>query len=139
MLTGLFVGFAAIATAYSMWRVYDIFFRNDEEEEVQSVSYYHDSEILEEPQAGIKFQIEDPEGVDADDTLEVVNEWIQNDDPNIISGEYQIKVSTLSDIGIVEISGDASPLILDSYENVEFPYVDGDSNLEWVKVDLDFA
>lgn len=139
MLTGLFVGFAAIATAYSMWRVYDIFFRNDEEEEVQSVSYYHDSEILEEPQAGIKFQIEDPEGVDADDTLEVVNEWIQNDDPNIISGEYQIKVSTLSDVGIVEISGDASPLILDSYENVEFPYVDGDSNLEWVKVDLDFA
>ena len=138
MFTGLFVGFAAIATAYSMWRVYDIFFRLDEEE-TPSVSYYHDSEILEEPQVGIKFQIEDPEGVDADDTLEVVNEWIQNDDPNIISGEYQIKVSTLSDVGIVEISGDASPLILDSYENVEFPYVDGDSNLEWVKVDLDFA
>jgi hypothetical protein len=138
MLTGLFVGFAAIATAYSMWRVYDIFFRPDEEA-TPSVSYYHDSEILEEPQVGIKFQIEDPQGVDADDTLEVVNEWIQNDDPNIISGEYQIKVSTLSDVGIVEISGDASPLILDSYENVEFPYVDGDSNLEWIKVDLDFA
>ncbi|MEK9696221.1 MAG: hypothetical protein VW270_10675 [Candidatus Poseidoniales archaeon] len=138
MITGLFVGFAAIATAYSMWRVYDIFFRPDEEE-TPSVSYYHDSEILEEPQVGIKFQIEDPQGVDADDTLEVVNEWIQNDDPNIISGEYQIKVSTLSDVGIVEISGDASPLILDSYENVEFPYVDGDSNLEWIKVDLDFA
>ena len=140
MLAGLIVIGAAFATTFTAWRLYDIYFNEKpEEEKVPSISYHTDSEIFQEPQVGIKYQIEDPEGVDADDTLEAVNDWIQNDDPNIISGDYHILVSTLSDIGVVEISGDASPLLLDNYEDVEVPYVDGEGNLEWAKVDLDFA
>jgi hypothetical protein len=139
MLAGLIVIGAAFATTFTVWRLYDIYFNEKPEEEAPSISYHHDSEILQDPQVGIKYLVEDPEGVDADDTLEAVNDWIQNDDPNIISGDYQILVSTLSDIGVVEISGDASPLLLDNYEDVEVPYVDGEGNLEWAKVDLDFA
>jgi len=139
MLFGLITGFGIIATVYSMWKVYDVFFTPDDEDETLSISYVHDADFFEDPQMGLKFLIEDPEGVDAHETLEAVNEWIRADDPNIITGDYRIKVNTFDEFGLVQISGDASPLILDNYEDVELPYVDGDNNLEWVKVDLDFS
>ena len=139
MILGLSVGVAALVTGYSMWRVYDIFFSDKEEEEVPSITYLHNSEIFQDPQMGIDYRIEDTQGVDADKTLEAINEWIQEDEPNLITGDYDIKVSTLSNIALVEISGDASSLLLDSYNDVEIPYVDGENNLEWVKVDMDFT
>jgi hypothetical protein len=102
-------------------------------------SYHSDADWFETPQVGIKYLIEDEDGVDAQDTVEAVAEWIREDEPNIISGKWQAQVDTLADTGLVQISGDASALLLDSYDDVELPYVDGDGDLKFVTVDLDFA
>lgn len=140
--------FAAIAGAavLTVWAAVEawnwVFNREDEvvSNESEAVHSYHaEGEWLEEPQVGITYQIEDEEGVDAEETVEAVAEWIRNDDPNIISGEWQAQVNTLADTAVVQINGDATPLLLDSYEDVEMPYVDLDGDLKWVNVDLDFA
>ena len=142
----LLFGAIAVAGLLTVWAVVEVwdwaFNREDEvvnSEPESQMTYYHDNEVLETPQVGIKYLIEDEDGIDADETVEAVAEWIRNDDPNIISGEWQAQVNTLADTGVVQIDGDASPLLLDSYEDVEMPYVDLDGDLKWVNVDLDFA
>ena len=140
----LLFGAVFAASLLTIWAVVEIwdwaFNREDEVAEVEaSMAYYADAEWLEEPQVGIKYLIEDEEGVDAEETVEAVAEWIRNDDPNIISGDWQAQVNTLADTAVVQINGDASPLLLDSYDDVEMPYVDLDGDLKWVNVDLDFA
>jgi len=142
----LLFGAVLAASALTIWaaiEVWDWAFNREDDvasNESEAVYSYHaDGEWLEEPQVGITYLVEDEEGVDAQETVEAVAEWIRNDDPNIISGEWQAQVNTLADTGVVQIDGDASPLLLDSYEDVEMPYVDLDGDLKWVNVDLDFA
>jgi hypothetical protein len=140
----IFFAAVAAASALTLWAVVEAynwaFNRNEEELTAESVTSYHsDADWFETPQVGIKYLIEDEDGVDAQDTVEAVAEWIREDEPNIISGKWQAQVDTLADTGLVQISGDASALILDSYADVELPYVDGDGDLKWVTVDLDFA
>jgi len=142
----LLFGAIAVAGLLTVWAVVEVwdwaFNREDEvvnSEPESQMTYYHDNEVLETPQVGIKYLIEDEDGVDADETVEAVAEWIRNDEPNIISGDWQAQVNTLADTGVIQIKGDASPLLLDSYEDVELPYVDNNGDLNWVNVDLDFA
>ncbi len=142
----LLFGAIAVAGLLTIWAVVEVwdwaFNREDEvvnSEPESQMTYYHDNEVLETPQVGIKYLIEDEDGIDADETVEAVAEWIRNDDPNIISGDWQAQVNTLADTGVIQIKGDASPLLLESYEDVELPYVDNNGDLNWVNVDLDFA
>jgi hypothetical protein len=142
----LLFGAIAVAGLLTVWAVVEVwdwaFNREDEvvnSEPESQMTYYHDNEVLETPQVGIKYLIEDEDGIDADETVEAVAEWIRNDEPNIISGDWQAQVNTLADTGVIQIKGDASPLLLDSYEDVELPYVDNNGDLNWVNVDLDFA
>jgi len=134
---------AAILTVWAVVEAWDWVFNREDEvvsnEPESQMTYYHDNEVLETPQVGIKYLIEDEDGIDADETVEAVAEWIRNDDPNIISGDWQAQVNTLADTGVIQIKGDASPLLLESYEDVELPYVDNNGDLNWVNVDLDFA
>ena len=142
----LLFGAIAVAGLLTVWAVVEVwdwaFNREDEvvnSEPESQMTYYHDNEVLETPQVGIKYLIEDEDGIDADETVEAVAEWIRNDEPNIISGDWQAQVNTLADTGVIQIKGDASPLLLDSYEDVELPYVDNNGDLNLVNVDLDFA
>jgi hypothetical protein len=142
----LLFGAIAVAGLLTIWatvEVWDWAFNREDEvvnsEPESQMTYYHDNEVLETPQVGIKYLIEDEDGIDADETVEAVAEWIRNDDPNIISGDWQAQVNTLADTGVIQIKGDASPLLLESYEDVELPYVDNNGDLNWVNVDLDFA
>ena len=88
--------FAAVAaaSALTLWaavEAYNWAFNRDEEEyTAESVTSYHsDAEWFETPQVGIKYLIEDEDGVDAQDTVEAVAEWIREDEPNITSGKWQ--------------------------------------------------
>ena len=103
------------------------------------MSYYHESEILTEPQAGVKYLVEDDEGIDAQMTLDAVLDWVEADEPNIWTGDYNVTVYTWNDAGLVHIHGDASTLIKDRYDDVEVPYFTGEGMLETAEIDLQFA
>ena len=113
--------------------------KDDIEDEVPVLSYYSDAEWLEEPQADVKYLIDDDTGIDAQLTLNAVMDWVEADDPNIWTGDWNVKVYTWNDSGLVHIRGDASTIIKDRYENVEVPYFTGDGFMETATVDLDFA
>ena len=143
----LFLGIGAVMFTATLfvggWVLYDQFFRNDTkdttESEVPVFAYHHESEILQEPQAGVKYLVEDDAGIDADLTLTAVMDWVQADDPNIWTGDWKVTVNTYNDAGLVQIHGDASTLIEDKYDDVQVPYFTGDGFLETVSVDLDFT
>ena len=143
----LFLGLGAVAFTATLfvggWVLYDQFFRNDTkdttESEVSSFAYYHESEILQEPQAGVKYLVEDDAGIDADLTLTAVMDWVKADDPNIWTGDWKVTVNTYNDAGLVQIHGDASTMLKDKYDDVQVPYFTGDGFLETVSVDLDFT
>ena len=143
----LFLGLGAVAFTATLfvggWVLYDQFFRNDTkdttESEVPVFAYHHESEILQEPQAGVKYLVEDDAGIDADLTLTAVMDWVQADDPNIWTGDWKVTVNTYNDAGLVQIHGDASTMIKDKYDDVQVPYFTGDGFLETVSVDLDFT
>lgn len=143
----LFLGLGAVAFTATLfvggWVLYDQFFRNDTkdttESEVPSFAYYHESEILQEPQAGVKYLVEDDAGIDADLTLTAVMDWVKADDPNIWTGDWKVTVNTYNDAGLVQIHGDASTMLKDKYDDVQVPYFTGDGFLETVSVDLDFT
>ena len=109
------------------------------ESEVPAIAYYSDAEWLDQPQATIKYLVEDDQGIDADLTLGAVMQWVQNDEPNIYTGDWNVKVNTWNDAGVVQINGDASTLIKDRYDDVEMPYFTGDGFIEHVTIDLEFA
>jgi len=143
----LFLGLGAVAFTATLfvggWVLYDQFFRNDTkdttESEVPSFAYFHDSEILSEPQAGVSYLVEDDAGIDADLTLTAVMDWVKADDPNIWTGDWKVTVNTYNDAGLVQIHGDASTMLKDKYDDVQVPYFTGDGFLETVSVDLDFT
>jgi len=109
------------------------------ESEVPAIAYYSDAEWLDQPQATIKYLVEDDQGIDADLTLGAVMQWVQNDEPNIYTGDWNVKVNTWNDAGVVQINGDASTLIKNRYDDVEMPYFTGDGFIEHVTIDLEFA
>ena len=138
--------FAAVAgaSALTLWALVEAYnwaFGTEDkiEDATASNTYYTDAPWFEEPQVGIRYLIEDPDGVDASDTLDAVVEWIYDDEPNIITGKWQATVNTLADVAVVDIKGDASALLEDRYDDVEMPYVDKTGDVEYVKVDMDFA
>ena len=143
----LFLGLGAVAFTATLfvggWILYDQFFRNDTkdttESEVPVFAYHHESEILQEPQAGVKYLVEDDAGIDADLTLTAVMDWVKADDPNIWTGDWKVTVNTYNDAGLVQIHGDASTMLKDKYDDVQVPYFTGDGFLETVSVDLDFT
>ena len=143
----LFLGLGAVAFTATLfvggWVLYDQFFRNDTkdttESEVPSFAYFHDSEILSEPQAGVSYLVEDDAGIDADLTLTAVMDWVKADDPNIWTGDWKVTVNTYNDAGLVQIKGDASTMLKETYDDVQVPYFTGDGFLETVTIDLDFA
>ena len=107
MLLFAAVAGASFLTVYALaeaWQwAQNNWFNEESETEVAHSSYYSDAEWLQEPQAGIKYLVEDEDGVDTGETLDAVVEWINNDDPNILTGDWQAKVSTVADIGLIEI------------------------------------
>ena len=143
----LFLGVGAVMFTATLfvggWVLYDQFFRNDTkdatESEVPSFAYFHDSEILSEPQAGVSYLVEDDAGIDADLTLTAVMDWVKADDPNIWTGDWKVTVNTYNDAGLVQIKGDASTMLKETYDDVQVPYFTGDGFLETVTIDLDFA
>jgi hypothetical protein len=143
----LFLGVGAVMFTATLfvggWVLYDQFFRNDTkdatESEVPVFAYHHESEILQEPQAGVKYLVEDDAGIDADLTLTAVMDWVKADDPNIWTGDWKVTVNTYNDAGLVQIHGDASTMLKETYDNVQVPYFTGDGFLETVSVDLDFT
>jgi len=143
----LFLGVGAVMFTATLfvggWVLYDEFFRNDTkdttESEVPVFAYHHESEILQEPQAGVKYLVEDDAGIDADLTLTAVMDWVKADDPNIWTGDWKVTVNTYNDAGLVQIHGDASTMLKETYDNVQVPYFTGDGFLETVSVDLDFT
>jgi len=143
----LFLGLGAVAFTATLfvggWILYDQFWGNekvdDTESETPTVAYYADGEWFSEPQAGIKYLVEDDEGIDAQLTLEAVMDWVEADEPNIWTGDWEVKVWTWNDAGVVSINGDASTLIEDRYDDVEIPYFTGDGFIEHATVDLEFA
>ena len=142
----LFLGLGAVGITLTAilggWVLYNEYFSGDKgntESEVPVMSYYHDAEFLAEPQAGIKYLVEDESGVDEGGTLDAVVDWIQADEPNIFTGDWQAKVSSWNDVALIEIDGDASTMIEDRYADVVMPYIDGDNNFETVTVDLEFV
>jgi len=143
----LFLGVGAVMFTATLfiggWVLYDQFFRNDTkdttESEVPTFAYYHESEILQEPQAGVSYLVEDDAGIDADLTLTAVMDWVKADDPNIWTGDWKVTVNTYNDAGLVQIKGDASTMLKETYDDVQVPYFTGDGFLETVTIDLDFA
>ena len=143
----LFLGLGAVAFTATLfvggWILYDQFQNKEEvddnEGENLSTAYYTDAEWFTEPQAGIKYLVEDDEGIDAQLTLEAVMDWVQADEPNIWTGDWEVTVWTWNDTGVVGINGDASTLIEDRYDDVEIPYFTGDGFVEHATVDLEFA
>ena len=143
----LFLGLGAVGltltTLIGGWIIYNEFIADkkvdDTESEVPTLSYYHESEILTEPQAGVKYLVEDDEGIDAQMTLDAVLDWVEADEPNIWTGDYNVTVYTWNDAGLVHIHGDASTLIKDRYDDVEVPYFTGEGMLETAEVDFQFA
>jgi len=143
----LFLGVGAVMFTATLfvggWVLYDEFFRNDTkdttESEVPVFAYHHESKILQEPQAGVKYLVEDDAGIDADLTLTAVMDWVKADDPNIWTGDWKVTVNTYNDAGLVQIHGDASTMLKETYDNVQVPYFTGDGFLETVSVDLDFT
>jgi len=143
----LFLGVGAVMFTATLfiggWVLYDQFWGGDAkdttESEVPVFAYHHESEILEQPTAGIKYLVQDDEGIDADQTLSAVMQWVQADEPNIWTGDWQVRVNTWNDAGVIQIHGDASTLIKDRYDDVNLPYFTGDGFLEQATVDLEFV
>jgi len=143
----LFLGVGAVMFTATIfiggWVLYDQFWGNDDkdttESEVPSFAYFHDSEILSEPQAGVSYLVEDDAGIDADLTLTAVMDWVKADDPNIWTGDWKVTVNTYNDAGLVQIKGDASTMLKETYDDVQVPYFTGDGFLETVTIDLDFT
>jgi hypothetical protein len=143
----LFLGLGAVGLTLTAfiggWIIYNEFIVgekvDDTESEVPTLSYYHESEILTEPQAGVKYLVEDDEGIDAQMTLDAVMDWVEADEPNIWTGDFNVTVYTWNDAGLVHIHGDASTLIKDRYDDVEVPYFTGEGMLETAEIDLQFA
>ena len=143
----LFLGLGAVAFTATLfvggWILYDQFQNREEvddnEGENLATAYYADSEWFTEPQAGIKYLVEDDEGIDAQLTLEAVMDWVEADEPNIWTGDWNVTVWTWNDAGVIGINGDASTLIKDRYDDVEIPYFTGDGFVEHATVDLEFA
>ena len=143
----LLFGIAAVSITASVilggYLLYEYFWgddsKDDIEDEVPVLSYYSDAEWLEEPQADVKYLIDDDTGIDAQLTLNAVMDWVEADDPNIWTGDWNVTVYTWNDSAVVHINGDASSIIKDNYENVELPYFTGDGFYETATVDLDFA
>jgi len=143
----LFLGLGAVAFTATLfvggWILYDQFQNKEEvddnEGENLSTAYYADAEWFTEPQAGIKYLVEDDEGIDAQLTLEAVMDWVEADEPNIWTGDWNVTVWTWNDAGVIGINGDASTLIKDRYDDVEIPYFTGDGFVEHATVDLEFA
>lgn len=143
----LFLGLGAVGITLTAivggWVIYDQFFKDVKEDttesEIPAVAYYSDEEWFSEPQASIKYLVEDDEGIDAQLTLEAVMDWVEADEPNIWTGDWNVKVWTWNDAGVVQINGDASTLIKDRYDDVEVPYFTGDGFVETATIDLEFA
>jgi len=143
----LFLGLGAVGLTLTAfiggWIIYNEFIAvekvDDTESEVPTLSYYHESEILTEPQAGVKYLVEDDEGIDAQMTLNAVMDWVEADEPNIWTGDWNVTVYTWNDAGLVHIHGDASTLIKDRYDDVEVPYFTGEGFVETAEIDLQFA
>jgi hypothetical protein len=143
----LFLGLGAVGLTLTAfiggWIIYNEFIAvekvDDTESEVPTLSYYHESEILTEPQAGVKYLVEDDEGIDAQMTLDAVMDWVEADEPNIWTGDFNVTVYTWNDAGLVHIHGDASTLIKDRYDDVEVPYFSGVGFIETAEIDLQFA
>lgn len=143
----LFLGLGAVAFTATLfvggWVLYDQFQNREEvddnEGENLATAYYADAEWFTEPQAGIKYLVEDDEGIDAQLTLEAVMDWVEADEPNIWTGDWEVTVWTWNDAGVIGINGDASTLIEDRYDDVEIPYFTGDGFVEHATVDLEFA
>ena len=144
MLLFGFVAASLTATALlGGYLVYQYFWSDDSkddiEDEVPVLSYYSDAEWLEEPQADVKYLVDDDSGIDANLTLNAVMDWVEADDPNIWTGDWDVTVYTWNDSAVVHINGDASSIIKDRYDNVELPYFTGDGFYETATVDLEFA
>jgi len=143
----LFLGLGAVGLTLTAiiggWVLYQEVFAEERvdttESETPAVSYYSDAEWFEEPQAGIRYLVEDDEGIDTQLTLNAVMDWVKADEPNIWTGDWEVKVWTWNDAGVVSINGDASTLIKDRYDDVEVPYFTGDGFIEHTTIDLDFA
>lgn len=143
----LFLGVGAVMFTATLfiggWVLYDQFWGSEKEDTTESetptVAYYAEAEWFSEPQAGIKYLVEDDDGIDADLTLNAVMDWVEADEPNIWTGDWEVKVWTWNDAGVVSINGDASTLIEDRYDDVEVPYFTGDGFIEHATVDLDFT
>jgi hypothetical protein len=143
----LFLGLGAVALTLTAlvggWVLYQEVFSEEKvettESEVPAIAYYSDAEWLDQPQATIKYLVEDDEGIDADLTLGAVMQWVRDDEPNIYTGDWNVKVNTWNDAGVVQINGDASTLIKDRYDDVEMPYFTGDGFIEHVTIDLEFV
>lgn len=143
----LFLGLGAVGLTLTAiiggWVLYQEVFAGEKVETTESetpvVSYYSDAEWFEEPQAGIRYLVEDDEGIDTQLTLNAVMDWVKADEPNIWTGDWEVKVWTWNDAGVVSINGDASTLIKDKYDDVEVPYFTGEGFMETATVDLEFA
>jgi hypothetical protein len=143
----LFLGVGAVMFTATLfiggWVLYDQFWGGEKEDTTESetptVAYYAEAEWFSEPQAGIKYLVEDDDGIGADLTLNAVMDWVEADEPNIWTGDWEVKVWTWNDAGVVSINGDASTLIEDRYDDVEVPYFTGDGFIEHATVDLDFT
>ena len=143
----LFLGLGAVGLTLTAviggWVLYQEVFAGEKadttESETPSISYYSDADWFEEPQAGIRYLVEDDEGIDTQLTLNAVMDWVKADEPNIWTGDWEVKVWTWNDAGVVSINGDASTIIKDKYDDVQVPYFTGDGFLETVSVDLDFT
>ncbi len=143
----LFLGLGAVGITLTAiiggWVLYQEVFAGEKvdttESETPVVAHYSDEEWFSEPQAGIKYLVEDEEGIDADLTLNAVMDWVRADEPNIWTGDWKVNVWTWNDAGVVSINGDASTLIEDKYDDVEVPYFTGEGFIEHATIDLDFT
>ena len=118
MLLFGFVAASLTATAFlGGYLVYQYFWsedsKDDIEDEVPVLSYYSDAEWLQEPQADVKYLVDDDSGIDANLTLNAVIDWVEADDPNIWTGDWDVTVYTWNDSAVVHINGDASSIIKD--------------------------
>tara|TARA_B100000963_G_C22137026_1_gene455837 strand:+ start:68 stop:502 length:435 start_codon:yes stop_codon:yes gene_type:complete len=143
----LFLGLGAVGITLTAiiggWVLYQEVFAGEKvdttESETPTVAYYSEAEWLEEPQATVKYLVEDDKGIDTQLTLNAVMDWVKADDPNIWTGDWEVKVWSWNDAGVVSINGDASTLIEDKYDDVEVPYFTGEGFIEHTTIDLDFT
>ena len=143
----LFLGLGAVGITLTAiiggWVLYQEVFAGEKvdttESETPVVAHYSDEEWFSEPQAGIKYLVEDEEGIDAQLTLNAVMDWVEADDPNIWTGDWEVNVWTWNDAGVIGINGDASTLIKDKYDDVQIPYFTGEGFMETATVDLEFV